>query len=79
MPAVTTVVKGINAQQLEAFNRQYAASPAKFTLGLQAKDHLGRSRARQPRQSGQVDPGRTANREADARLFGSAWLVERGG
>ena len=37
MPAVTTVVKGINAQQLEAFNRQYAASPAKFTLGLQAK------------------------------------------
>src|SRR5437899_4513987 len=35
--AVTTAVKGINAQQLEAFNRQYAASPAKFTLGLQAK------------------------------------------
>src|SRR6266699_772618 len=37
MAAVTTIVKGINAQQLEAFNRQYAASPAKFTLGLQAK------------------------------------------
>src|SRR3989442_2510031 len=37
MAAETTVVKGINAQQLEAFNRQYAASPAKFTLGLQAK------------------------------------------
>src|SRR5947208_1772522 len=37
MAAVTSVVKGINAQQLETFNRQYAASPTKFTLGLQAK------------------------------------------
>jgi len=37
MAAETTAVKGINAKQLEAFNKQYAASPAKFTLGLQAK------------------------------------------
>jgi uncharacterized OsmC-like protein len=37
MAAETTAVKGINAKQLEAFNEQYAASPAKFTLGLQAK------------------------------------------
>jgi len=37
MAAETAVVKGINAQQLEGFNKQYAASPEKFTLGLQAK------------------------------------------
>ena len=37
MAAETTVVKGINAKQLEGFNKQYAASPEKFTLGLQAK------------------------------------------
>ena len=37
MAAKTTAVKGINAEQLEAFNKQYAASPEKFTLGLQAK------------------------------------------
>ena len=37
MATETTVVKGINAKQLEAFNKQYAASPANFTLGLQAK------------------------------------------
>ncbi len=37
MAAETTAVKGINAHQLDAFNKQYAASPAKFTLGLQAK------------------------------------------
>jgi uncharacterized OsmC-like protein len=30
-------VQGINPQQLEAFNKQYAAAPDKFTLGLQAK------------------------------------------
>jgi hypothetical protein len=32
-----TVVPGINPRQLEAFNKQYKASPGKFTLGLQAK------------------------------------------
>lgn len=32
-----TVVQGIDPRQLEAFNKQYAASPEKFTLGLQAK------------------------------------------
>ncbi len=32
-----TVVPGINPRQLEAFNKQYKASPEKFTLGLQAK------------------------------------------
>src|SRR5207244_10790405 len=37
MATKTTAVKGINAEQLEAFNKQYAASPEKFTLGLQAK------------------------------------------
>jgi uncharacterized OsmC-like protein len=37
MAAETAVVKGINVQQLEGFNKQYAASPEKFTLGLQAK------------------------------------------
>ena len=37
MATATTVIKGINAGQLEAFNKQYAASPGKFTLGLQAK------------------------------------------
>jgi len=37
MAAETTVVKGINAKQLEDFNKQYAASPEKFMLGLQAK------------------------------------------
>lgn len=37
MAAETTVVKGISAKQLEGFNKQYAASPEKFTLGLQAK------------------------------------------
>ena len=37
MAAETAVVKGINAKQLEGFNKQYAASPEKFTLGLQAK------------------------------------------
>jgi uncharacterized OsmC-like protein len=37
MATVTTAVKGINAGQLEAFNKQYAASPEKFTLGIQAK------------------------------------------
>src|SRR3989442_6305512 len=37
MAAETTVVKGINAKQLEAFNKQYAAAPEKFTLGLKAK------------------------------------------
>ena len=37
MATQTTVVKGINRGQLEAFNKQYAASPGKFTLGLQAK------------------------------------------
>ena len=37
MAAETTVVKGINVKQLEAFNKQYAASPEKFTLGIQAK------------------------------------------
>ena len=37
MATETTVVKGIDPKQLEAFNKQYAASPGKFTLGLQAK------------------------------------------
>lgn len=37
MAPETTAIKGINAKQLEAFNKQYAASPEKFTLGLQAK------------------------------------------
>ena len=37
MATETMVVKGIDVKQLEAFNKQYAASPAKFTLGLQAK------------------------------------------
>ena len=31
------VVPGINPRRLEAFNKQYNASPEKFTLGLQAK------------------------------------------
>jgi uncharacterized OsmC-like protein len=31
------VVPGINPRRLEAFNKQYKASPEKFTLGLQAK------------------------------------------
>jgi len=35
--AETTAVKGIDGKRLEAFNKQYAASPTKFTLGLQAK------------------------------------------
>lgn len=35
--AETTVIKGIDAKQLENFNKQYATSPQKFTLGLQAK------------------------------------------
>ena len=35
--AETTAVKGIDSKQLEAFNKQYAGSPGKFTLGLQAK------------------------------------------
>jgi uncharacterized OsmC-like protein len=37
MSTATVVVKGINAKQLESFNKQYAAAPAKFTLGLHAK------------------------------------------
>ena len=37
MATKAAVVKGINTQQLEAFNKEYAASPEKFTLGLQAK------------------------------------------
>src|SRR5712691_5177626 len=37
MATQTTTVKGIDARQLEAFNKQYAASPGKFTLGVQAK------------------------------------------
>lgn len=37
MATQTTAVKGIDAGQLEAFNQQYAASPGKFTLGVQAK------------------------------------------
>ncbi len=39
--ATETTVKGINAGQLEAFNKQYAAAPTKFTLGLQAKTTWG--------------------------------------
>jgi len=35
--AETSAVKGISSKQLEIFNKQYAASPGKFTLGLQAK------------------------------------------
>src|SRR5437016_14671827 len=35
--ATDMTVKGINAGQLEAFNKQYAAAPDKFTLGLHAK------------------------------------------
>lgn len=35
--ATETAVKGINPRQLEAFNKQYEASPEKFTLGLRAK------------------------------------------
>ena len=37
MAMETTAVKGIDAKRLEAFNKQYAAAPTKFTLGLQAK------------------------------------------
>src|SRR3989441_8617167 len=37
MATETTAVKGIDAKRLEAFNKQYAAAPTKFTLGLQAK------------------------------------------
>jgi uncharacterized OsmC-like protein len=37
MATTATVVKGINAAQLEAFNQQYTASPEKFTLGIEAK------------------------------------------
>lgn len=37
MATEAAVVKGINTQQLEAFNKEYAASPEKFILGLQAK------------------------------------------
>ena len=38
MTPETTTVKGIDAKQLEAFNKQYAAAaPGTFTLGLQAK------------------------------------------
>jgi len=35
--STAVVVKGINAKQLEGFNKQYAAAPEKFTLGLHAK------------------------------------------
>ncbi|MBI3895489.1 MAG: OsmC family protein [Acidobacteria bacterium] len=35
--AEATIVKGIDARQLESFNKQYTASPEKFVLGLQAK------------------------------------------
>jgi uncharacterized OsmC-like protein len=34
---MATVVKGIDPAQLEAFNKQYMASPEKFTLGVEAK------------------------------------------
>ena len=37
MAGEQTVVQGIDSRKLEAFNKQYAASPEKFTLGLHAK------------------------------------------